>query len=106
MSSTTFDTLTYAKRLQGAGFTPQQAEAQAEGLRAVVDENLATKQDIESVRLEIELVRRDMKEIESNLRHDMKEMESRIIFRLTGILVGGFAVVTAMVGVVIALVAL
>ena len=70
MSATTFDTLTYAKLLQEAGFTIQQAEAQAEALRAVVDQNLATKQDlkemeirlnhkIELVRREIELARRD-----------------------------------------------
>ena len=46
MSATTFDTLTYAKMLQEAGFTAQQAEVQAEALRAVVDQNLATKQDL------------------------------------------------------------
>ena len=64
MSATTFDTLTYAKLLQEAGFTAQQAEAQAEALRAVVDQNLATKQDLKEMetRLDhkIELVRRDI----------------------------------------------
>jgi hypothetical protein len=70
MRSASFDTLTYAKKLQEAGFTPRQAEAQAEALRAVVDENLATKHDlkelegrllhhIELVRRDIELARRD-----------------------------------------------
>ena len=64
MSATSFDTLTYAKLLQEAGFTAQQAEAQAEALRAVVDQNLATKQDLKEMetRLDhkIELVRRDI----------------------------------------------
>ena len=64
MSVTSFDTLTYAKLLQEAGFTAQQAEAQAEALRAVVDQNLATKQDLKEMetRLDhkIELVRRDI----------------------------------------------
>ncbi|MEE8555809.1 MAG: hypothetical protein V3T00_08100, partial [bacterium] len=79
---TTFDTLTYAKKLQEAGFTEQQAEAQAEALRAVVEENLATKLDLKEMegRLihEIELVRRDMKEMDSSLRHDIKEMDSSL----------------------------
>ena len=53
MTTTSFDTLNYAKKLQEAGFTPQQAEAQAEALLAVVDENLATKHDIELLRRDI-----------------------------------------------------
>ena len=68
MAATTFDTLYYAKKLREAGFTEQQAEAQAEALRAVVDENLATKYDIE-------LVRRDVKELEVALRNDLKGSE-------------------------------
>ncbi len=60
MSTTRFDTLTYAKILQDAGFTPQQAEAQAKALHAVVDDNLATKQDIVLLRRDMELRRRDI----------------------------------------------
>ncbi len=41
-----FDTLTYAKKLEEAGFTPQQAEVQAFALADIVDERLATKEDI------------------------------------------------------------
>ena len=100
MAATTFDTLTYAKLLQEAGFTAQQAEAQAEALRAVVDQNLATKQDLKEMetRLDhkIELVRRDMKDMESRtevrlkeldakielLRHDTKEMETRLVLKM------------------------
>ena len=88
-----FDTLTYAKKLQESGVPSQQAEAHAEALKDLVESNLATKQDIESVRLEIELLRgefrhdpketntgfrRDMKEMGSRLRRDMKEMGSRL----------------------------
>ncbi len=64
-----FDTLTYARKLQEAGFTARQAEAQAEALLTIVNTNLATKHDIEL------------------LRRDMKEMESRIVLRLGGIIV-------------------
>ena len=112
---TTFDTLTYAKKLQEAGFTEQQAEAQAEALRAVVEENLATKLDLKEMegRLlhEIGLVRRDTKEMETRLLHktelvrrDMKEMETRITLRLGGLVVAGVTVLGAMIGVVIALI--
>jgi len=48
-----FDTLQYAKRLQNAGFTEQQAEVQAEALKEQaefindwVKDNLATKRDL------------------------------------------------------------
>ena len=114
---TTFDTLTYAKKLQEAGFTEQQAEAQAEALRAVVEENLATKLDLKEMegRLlhEIELVRRDVKEMETRLQQEiellrrdveisLKEMKTRITLRLGGLVVAGVTVLGAMIGVVIA----
>lgn len=49
MTAITFDTLLYAKRLKEAGFTEQQAEVQAESLKSVVDNTLATKHDIEGI---------------------------------------------------------
>jgi len=78
---TTFDTLTYAKKLREAGFSERQAEAQAEALRAVVEDNLATKRDL-------------------------KELELRLTLRLGGLVVGGVGVLAAMIGVVIALIQL
>ena len=47
----TFDTLAYAKKFIAAGFTQQQAEAQAEAFAEIIDEHIATKQDI--ARLEL-----------------------------------------------------
>jgi len=46
MSSGTFDTLAYAKKLKAAGFTEQQAEVQAEAIFEMIDEKLATKRDL------------------------------------------------------------
>ena len=54
MTAITFDTLIYAKRLKEAGFTEQQAEIQAETLKSVIDNNLATKSDIERLSNKIE----------------------------------------------------
>jgi hypothetical protein len=50
MTTITFDTLAYSKKLRDAGFSEQQAEAQALALASVLKEtsgDLATKQDVE-----------------------------------------------------------
>lgn len=62
MSVTTFDTLMYAKKLEAKGFTSEQAEAQVEMIKEVIDNQLATKQDINEIKRDIEDVRRDIKE--------------------------------------------
>lgn len=47
MSATVvFDTLAYTKKLKAAGFSEQQAEAQAEAMFNIIEERLATKQDL------------------------------------------------------------
>ena len=61
MTTTTFDTLQYAKKLKKAGFTEQQAEIQAEALADFIENNLATK--------------RDLKELELALKNDIKQLE-------------------------------
>ena len=48
-----FDTFEYVKRLKDVGFTDQQAVVQAETLKELLEEQLATK--------------RDLKEMETNL---------------------------------------
>jgi hypothetical protein len=51
MSTSVFDTLSYAKRLKAAGLTEAQAEAHAEALAAAVGSELVTKRDLsEAVR--------------------------------------------------------
>ena len=72
----TFDSLGYARRLENAGFTRAQAEAQAEALRDVIEGQLATKRDI------LELERK------------LREMEERMTYRLTFRL-GGVAIACA-----------
>ena len=55
-----FDTWACVKELKQAGFTTAQAEAQTKVLARVIDENLATKQDIKELDLKIECVKRDI----------------------------------------------
>jgi hypothetical protein len=77
MTSLTFDTLKYADRLEKAGFTREQAKAEAEGLADVLStgtQELATKGDLKAetsaLRSEIDLLRKDM--LASELRMTIK----------------------------------
>jgi hypothetical protein len=72
MSSIAFDTLAYAKKLQAAGFSQQQAEALAEAQAQPVDERLATKQDL-------------------------RELEYRLVIRLGSMIVVAVDAVAALV---------
>lgn len=71
----TFDTLRYAKKMVAVGFTQQQAEAQAEAIAEIVDERLATKQDI--------------KELEIKLETRIRELELHMTIKLGGLMIGG-----------------
>ncbi len=74
-----FDTLAYAKRLKEVGVPEKQAEVQAEAMVELVEERLATKQDI------------------LDLKRDMKEMEMRITIRLGALMMAAVGTVAALV---------
>ena len=76
MNAIVFDTLAYAKKLISAGFTEEQAEVQAEALAGLVNEQLATKRDIQ--------------ELEMRLKHDLT-------MRLGGMMITGIAIAAALV---------
>ena len=64
MTSTDFDTLSVAKRLREAGFSEDQAEAIAEGMRkaATADRSeLATKADLAALKTDLSAVRVEMR---------------------------------------------
>jgi hypothetical protein len=50
----TFDRLAYIDRLREAGFDEKQARAHAEALDAALRDSVATKADIENVKLQLE----------------------------------------------------
>lgn len=97
MTAITFDSLGYAKKLEEAGFTRQQAEIQAIALReeleaqssafqkliATYDESsrkeLATKGDVQDTRLEIEKVRAEVEKVRAELKTDIKALELRLL---------------------------
>ena len=100
MATLTFDTHASVKELTQAGMPEEQAEVLARSQAALIDEKLATKQDLKE--LEMRLVR-DMKELETNLKRDMQEMELRLKHDMT-VRLGSMMVVA--VGVIAALVKL
>lgn len=69
-----FDTLKYAKRALDAGFTKEQAEFQAEEMVKIIDDHIATKGDMKSVRSEIELLRLEIRSIENRIVIKMGSM--------------------------------
>ena len=83
MVATTFDTLSYAKKLQDLGFTKEQAEGFAQLQRELIDERLATKQDL--------------RELETRLDNKIEKLEYRLTIRLGGMMAASIAIVAALV---------
>ena len=72
-----FDSLAYARSLESVGFTRAQAEMLAEKQSELIDDRLATKEDIAAVRGDIESLRLGtQKDIESLRLETQKDMES------------------------------
>ena len=107
MATLTFDTHAFVKELTQAGMPEEQAEVLARSQATLIDEKLATKQDLKELELrlkrDIQELKRDMKELETRLVRDMQEMELRLKHDLT-VRLGSMMVVA--IGVVAALVKL
>ncbi|MGQ9688992.1 MAG: hypothetical protein ACUVXF_09430 [Desulfobaccales bacterium] len=82
-----FDTLEFAKKLKAANFPQDQAEALAEAIAGIVEDRLATGQDLKE--LEVRLAAR-LREMELRLRHDLT-------LRLGAMLAAAVAVVAPLV---------
>ena len=67
-----FDTHRFVKHLTASGFTEQQAEALASEQVNLLNSNLATKADIESVKAEIDSLRQETKADNASLRQETK----------------------------------
>lgn len=97
MSTIAFDTLKYAERLEKAGLTREQAGAMAEAQKEVfaeaLESQLATKADIQAARAEIGSLRIDV----DGLRRDIKESELRMVTKLGAMMVVAVGVVAALV---------
>ncbi len=82
-----FDTHAYVKKLKAVGFTEEQAEVQTEVVSVLIDEQLATKQDLKTLEAGM---KQDMKELEIRLKHDLT-------VRLGAMMAASMAVIAAIV---------
>ena len=111
MAAIMFDTHAFVKELTEAGMPEAQAEVLARSQAELLDEKLATKEDLKKPELatkrdlkELELAtRRDLKELEEKIKRDLNELELRLMYKLT-LRLGSMMVVA--IGVVAALVKL
>jgi predicted phage-related endonuclease len=68
MATIVFDTHAFVKELAEAGMPEKQAEVLARSQATLINETLATKQDLKELE---DRLRRDMKELELRLKHDL-----------------------------------
>ncbi len=87
MTTITFDTHAYVKKLRNVGISEEQAEVQAEILAGLVNEQLFTKQHLD-IRL---------KELETSLKIKMANIKADILKWITGMLVAQAAIVATLV---------
>ena len=83
MTTITFDTHSFVKKLKAVGFTEEQAEVFASEQARLIEDKLTTKNDLI--------------ELENNLRRDMRELEYRIIIKLGGLMAVSIAAVATLV---------
>ena len=122
MSRLAFDTHTFVKHLTRAGMDERQAEALVEFQVQLINDSLATKQDIEEVKRDIEEVKRDIEEVKRDietlrltteqsietlrletkkdiaaLKTDMQKMELRLTLRLGSVIIAAMGVFAALI---------
>lgn len=105
------DTLKYAKILENVGFSREQAETTVDMVNKVMEDKMATKQDIKDLRAETHQLckdlRAEMHEIRKDLRaeihelrleicHKIEQLESKLTIKLGALMVTGIAVVSAL----------
>ncbi len=94
MSVVAFDTHAFVKELTRVGMPEEQAEVLARSQATLIDEKLATKQDLKELEL---AVKQDLKELELAAKQDLKELELRLTLRLGSMMVVAIGVVAALV---------
>ena len=78
-----FDTLAFAKKLRGAGYTDAQAEtlaeAQVEVFQQMLESTLSTKDDIKEVKAEIKVLKTELQaeigQVRSEIAQAVKDMK-------------------------------
>ncbi len=101
MPALAFDTHAFVKKLRDAGVPEPQAEIQVEAIAAIIEARMATKQDLELQKVEIQRditeLKRDIKELDVTLETRIKELEMRLLIRLGGILFAGIGALAILI---------
>ncbi|MCP4653995.1 MAG: hypothetical protein GY856_01115 [bacterium] len=115
-SALAFDTHAYVRKLRDVGVPEPQAEVQVAAIAALIEDRMATKQDLNAqdaalkrdikeletaLRRDIKeletALRRDIKELETAVKRDLKELEMRLTIRLGGLLAVGIALIATLI---------
>lgn len=88
MTTITFDTLKFVRRLETGGFTPEQAEAVADAIKSAQDEQRPLTQEYLDYRLKAEV---------AELKTEMASIKIDLIKWMTGALIAQVAVIAALV---------
>ena len=78
----TFDTHEYIKDLQQGNIPLQQAEAHSNALKKVLNEELATKRDLNDVKTSLQ---HDLENLEGRLNTKMENLEGRLNTKIDGL---------------------
>jgi hypothetical protein len=84
------NTLKYAKKLEEVGFSREQAEMTIGILNEVVESNLATKQDLKDLSVE-------MSQEFKAVRFEMQQLKSDLVIKLGAMMVTGIALISALI---------
>ncbi len=99
-----FNTLRYAKILEESGFSRDQAETSIKILVEIMEDKLATKQDLSELGLamkqDIAEVRQELKRDILDLRHETKkdhlELKHELTLRLGAMITAGIGILAAL----------
>jgi len=94
MAEAVFDSLAYFERLKDAGFTEKQAKVQTEALREIVEERLATKNDLAGLE---RVMKADIANVEMRLTNELQKLELRMTTKLGAMLAASIAIIAALV---------
>ncbi len=98
-----FNTLRYAKMLEEVGFSREQAETSIKILVEIMEDKLASKQDLKEMKLSSEqdfkefrlASSQDFKEFKLEIEHSMAQLESRLTIKMGTMLAAFVAILTA-----------
>ena len=90
MSAVVFDTLAYAEKLEASGFTPQQAKGQAHALREIIDNQIATKQDIAALGMNLSVCKASMTTKIAEAKAELIKWYIGTMFAMTAFIVATF----------------